>query len=181
MVRTSLDLSEVELKPESKCRHPLALIAMLSTLLLSFVVAQEAPHEKTTHTGQDIELVTIGNGRFADGHIMAFTVYETPDGTKVLVTYTSFDSLQAAQLMIEKWVKATASVTSREKNQRMGGQLVSDRTLGQAEKSDKKEFVIIRRDDLNCYLIESASLQTALQVESLIGHNESQGTTKTKD
>jgi hypothetical protein len=38
-------------------------------------------------------------------------------------------------------------------------------------KSNEKEFVIVRRDGLSCYLIESASLQTALKIEGLIRHN----------
>jgi len=37
-------------------------------------------------------------------------------------------------------------------------------------KSNEKEFVIVRRDGLTCYLIESASLPTALKIEGLIQH-----------
>jgi hypothetical protein len=52
------------------------------------------------------------------------------------------------------------------------GQLVSDRILGVQDLPEptQKEFVIIRRDDLNCYLIESKSLQVAVQIEDLIEH-----------
>jgi len=51
-------------------------------------------------------------------------------------------------------------------------QLVSDRILGVQDlpEPEKKEFVIIRRDDLTCYLIESVSLQVATQIEDLIEH-----------
>jgi hypothetical protein len=50
--------------------------------------------------------------------------------------------------------------------------LISDRILALADlpKADKKEFVIIRRDGLICYVIESTSLQVAMQIEGLIEH-----------
>jgi hypothetical protein len=80
--------------------------------------------------------------------------------------------LEPAELQIEEWVKAARTVTGREHNQTKGDQLISDRILAVADvpKSDTKEFAIIRRDYLNCYLIEAASLQVALQVEGLIQH-----------
>ncbi len=120
----------------------------------------------------DLKLVTIGNGKTKSGHRTAFRIYEAPDGNKGQLVYTEFDSPKAAQQQIEEWIKTTRTVTSREQNQSKGGQLISDRILavGDLPKSDKKEFVIIRRDDLKCYLIESVSLQVAMQVERLIEH-----------
>ncbi len=87
--------------------------------------------------------------------------------------YAKFDSLQAAQEQIEEWRGPLSKVTSREHNQSKGGQLISDRILavGDLPKSDSKEFIIIRRDGLRCYLIESVSFQVAMQVESLIVDN----------
>jgi hypothetical protein len=134
---------------------------------LWFAAAQEKPVET------DLQLVTIGNGKTKDGVRTAFRIYEAPDGNKGRIGYVEFDSLQAAQQQIEEWVKATPSITSREQNQIKGRIMISDRILGFANlpKSDKKEFVIMRRDGLKCYLIESASLQVATQIEDLIRHN----------
>jgi hypothetical protein len=102
----------------------------------------------------------------------ALRIYEAPDGNRGEVGYVEFDSLQAAPQQIEEWFKATRSVTSREQNQIKGRPMISDRILaaGDLPKSDKKEFVIIRRDGLKCYLIESVSLQVATQIEDLIEH-----------
>jgi len=63
-----------------------------------------------------------------------------------------FDSQQGAQQQIEEWAKATPSISSREKSQINVASWMSGRILGDADlpKSDKEEFVIIRRDGLNC-------------------------------
>jgi len=121
---------------------------------------------------KDLDLVTIGNGSLPDGTPTAFRVYAAPDGSKGQVIYAKLKSVHAAQQLIEGWLKGRLTVTSRQRDQTIGGQLISDRilALGDLPKSDKKEFVIIRRDDLNCYLIESTSLQVATQIEGLIEH-----------
>jgi hypothetical protein len=133
-----------------------------------FATAQDAAHVNST----DLEVVRIGDIKSKSGHMTFFTTYKAPDGTKGEIHYTKFDSLEAAEQQIEKWVKATRTVTSREHNQSKGGQLISDRILAAADlpKSDKKEFVIIRRDGLKCYFIESVSLQVAMQIEGTIKH-----------
>jgi hypothetical protein len=121
---------------------------------------------------QDLKLTAIGDGTLSSGHQMAFRVYEAPDGTKSQVVYAQFASLSEAQQLIEEWLKLTTKVTSREHNKNSGGQLISDRivALGKVPTSRKEESVIIRRDGLNCYLIESLSLQVAMQVEGMIEH-----------
>jgi hypothetical protein len=121
----------------------------------------------------ELKLVQIGHGKTKSGVKTAFRVYEAPDGNRGKVFYVKYDSLQASQEEIERWVKVTPKITSREQNQvNKKGQLISDRILGvqNLPEPDKKEFVIIRRDDLNCYLIESASLEVATQIEDLIEH-----------
>jgi hypothetical protein len=135
-----------------------------------FAAAQEVAHENAGQRGLD--LVTIGNGHLPDGTKTAFRVYPAPDGSEGKVVYAKLNSVHAAQQLIEGWLKGRLTVTSRQKDQTIGGQLISDRilALGDLPKSDKKEFVIIRRDDLNCYLIESTSLQVAIEVEGMIEH-----------
>jgi len=131
-----------------------------------FAAAQEKPIET------DLKLVIIGNGKTKSGVRTAFRIYEAPDGTRGRVDYIEFKLLQDAQQQIEEWIKATSSITSREHNQIKGRIMISDRILGVADlpKSDKKEFVVIRRDNLYCYLIESESSQVATQIEDLIQH-----------
>jgi len=135
------------------------------------VVAQDAVSVNST----DLEVVRTGHFKAKGGPLTLYRLYKTPDGTEGQVHFTEFTSLEPAELQIEKWMKATRTVTSRERNQMKDGQLISDRISAVADlpKSDKnqKEFVIIRRDDLKCYFIESVSLQVAQQIESFIGKN----------
>jgi hypothetical protein len=114
----------------------------------------------------------MGNGKTSSGYALSFRIYGAPDGAKGQIYYAKFDSLQAAQQQIEEWVKAARTVTSREQNLRKGGQLIDERVvaMGELPKSHEKEFLIIGRDGLRCYLIESVSLQVALQIEGLIHH-----------
>jgi|ERR1700733_416021 hypothetical protein len=149
-----------------KPRHIVATFCLMCLSSLRFAVAQEKPVET------DLKLVTIGNGKTKSGVNTGFRIYEAPDGNKGQVSYVKFDSLEAAQKQIEEWVKATPSIIRREQNQIKDRNMINDRILGVADlpKSDKKELVIIRRDDLRCYLIESASLQVATHIEDLIEH-----------
>ena len=104
---------------------------------------------------------------------MGFRIYGAPDGTEGQTYYAKFDSLPAARQQIEEWAnKSGRSVTSREQNLKKDGQLIDERVMAITElpKSNEKEFVIVRRDGLTCYLIESASLPTALKIEVLIQH-----------
>jgi len=149
-------------------RHTVASFTLVFLFGVWFVAAQDAAHVNST----DLETVTTGHIKAKGAPLILFRVYKAPDGTAGKKNYTKFDSLEPAELQIEKWVKATRTVTSREHNQAKGDQLISDRVLGVTDlpKSDKKEFVIIRRDYSKCYVIESVSLQVALQIESFIGH-----------
>ena len=150
-----------------KARHVAVSLWLMGLLCVWFASAQNSAHKNPAQT--ELKLIAIGNGKTTGRNRSAFRTYEAPDGTKGQVFYIDFDSLQAAQEQIERWVKVTPTITSREQNQ---GQLISDRILGVQDlpESDKKEFVIIRRDGLTCYLIESVSLQVATQVEGLIKH-----------
>jgi len=151
-----------------RIRRSVASLSLIGLFCVWFASAQDVPGVNET----DLEVVKTGHFRTKSGHAIPFRVLKAPNGTEAQILYTRFNSLEAAELQIEEWVKATRTVTSREHNQTKGDQLISDRTLGVADvpKSDKKEFVIIRRDYLNCYLIESVSLQVALRVEDLLEH-----------
>jgi hypothetical protein len=151
-----------------KSRQAIPSLWLMGLFCVCFATAQDVAHVNST----DLEIVRMGHIKTKGGPLTLFRLYKAPDGTAGQVHFTEFDSPEPAELQIEKWVKATRTVTSREHNQTKGGQLISDRILAVADlpKSDTKEFVIIRRDYLKCYLIESVSLQVALQVESLFDH-----------
>lgn len=151
-------------------RHTVTSFALVCVFGVWFAVAQDVVHENAAQKGLD--LVTIGNGHLPDGTPTGLRVYAAPNGSKGQVIYTTLKSTDAAQQLIEGWVKGARTVTSRQKDQTIGGQLISDRilALGELPKSDKKEFVIIRRDGLDCYLIESTSLEVAKGIEGLIEH-----------
>ncbi len=152
----------------AKSRKVISSLCLMGLFCVWFAAAQDAAPVNPT----DLEIVRMGHIKPKGGPLTLFRLYKAPDGTEGQVHFTEFDSLEPAELQIEKWVKATRMVTSREHNQTKGGQLISDRILAVADlpKSDNKEFVIIRRDYLKCYLIESVSLKVALQVESLFDH-----------
>ncbi len=128
-----------------------------------------------TDAGQGLKMITIGEGRLASGEKTGFRIYETPNGRRAKVLYTTFASLQNADRQIEDWLKAAQTVITREKDTKTkDGHLVNDRIVALAEIQDsgkaKQGFVIIRRDGLDGYLIGSVSLELATQVEGLIGH-----------
>ena len=105
------------------------------------------------------------------GEIRTFRTYEAADGTKGVVFCSQFESRQAAQRHIEEAIKITSKIVSRKQNQvNEKGQLVSDRILAVATLPDshREEYVVIRRDGLICYFIESVSLQVATEIEVLI-------------
>jgi hypothetical protein len=152
----------------SKPGRTLAFLALTCMLTARFASAQDAAQVNA----RDLEVVGMGHIKTKGSPVTLFRVFETHDGIRGRLYLTKADSLESAELQIEQWLKAARTVTSREHNQTKGGQLISDRILAVADlpKPDNKEFMIIRRDDLECYLIESMSLQVAMQIESLIEH-----------
>jgi hypothetical protein len=167
MIPSLTGIAEDKMKFTSKRRYTVTSFALICVFCVGFAAAQDVAHVNS----RDLEIVRMGH-IMTKGHLTLFRTYKAPDGTRGQSYFTEFDSLEPAELQIEKWVKATRTVTSREHNQTKGDQLISDRILAVADlpKSDTKEFVIIRRDYLKCYFIESVSLQVALQVEGWLDH-----------
>jgi hypothetical protein len=120
---------------------------------------------------QALTVVTLGNLITMHGHNLPFRVYSASDGTTGKLIMAEFDSLEAAQQQIDEWIKIAGEITCREQNQNSSDQRISDLIMARAiSKADSitKIFVIIRRDGLDCYLIQSSSIQVAMQIESLI-------------
>ena len=151
-------------------KHQRTFVSLVLTCALTALFA--AAQDMARVNSADLNLVRMGHIKTKGGHVTLFRLYKALDGTEGQVHFTEFDSLEPAEVQIEKWVKRTRTVTSRDHNQIKGDRLVSDRVLAIAglPRSETKEFVIIRRDYLKCYLIESMSLQVALQVEDLLDH-----------
>jgi flagellar motor protein MotB len=142
---------------------------------MSFAIAGIAFAQCPSHqeeTKQTLTLKTMGNVGSAHGHYLPFRVYSASDGTTGRLVMATYDSLEDAQKKIVEWTKTADEVTCREQpHQKEGDQRTSERIFAQAistKDSKTKIFIIIRRDGLNCYLIESSSAQVAGQIEGLI-------------
>ena len=163
----------------------LAQITMFA-LLISLTQSSNAPSRRTEpkdrqttqapNAQSDLKMITIGHGKLRNGHTVGFRIYEGPDGSDGEVTYATFSSIQDAQQQFEEWSKAAERITSQEQNTKRGRKAIDDRIVGSrtlipkdpAKTPKGTEFLIIRRDTLNCYLIESMSLATALKIEELM-------------
>jgi hypothetical protein len=128
------------------------------------------PQETETKSELQLELTTIGDVFLVNTH-GGFRIYTAPDGSKGSVTYGRFHSVQDAERQIEEWLKAAhkSKISSKENLKDEHGQAIGKRIVSttRVPKSDAKEFMIIRRYDLNCYLIFSQSWKVAMQLEDL--------------
>jgi hypothetical protein len=149
----------------------IVLFFWLTCLFCAWLAAAQDKADPHVKQQEDLKLLTIGNGKTSSGHAMGFRIYGAADGTKGQTFYVKFESLQAARQQVEEWTnKSGRTITSREQNLKKDGQLIDERVMAIVElpQSNEKEFLIVRRDGLSCYLIESASLQTALKIEGLV-------------
>lgn len=120
-------------------------------------------------------MTIIGNGKLRSGHASAFRIYKASDGSEGEVTYSTLATVEDAERQIVEWSKAAKKIRTHEHNIKKGTRLVDDRIVGstrltpKARKTPKPtDYLIIRRDGLNCYFIESISLQTAIKIENRI-------------
>jgi hypothetical protein len=157
----------------SKFRKSVALLLFAVLFLWQSKAAQNTTATKPDFPspGQDIKMLTIGERIMSSGRHGAFRIYEASDGTRATVSYASFESPQAAKAQMRLWLRSAKKTIRWEEKKDQRGQVVGERALAVAKdaKSNKKLFLIIRRDTLNCYIIDSLSLPVAEQVEKLIG------------
>lgn len=157
-------------------------LLFISLLLPSFLLG-EAQANAPKHSGKGaptvetdvhhLQLDRVGGGKLSNGHPFDFRSYVRSDGTNGIIIMAHFSSPQDAQRQITDWLNRAQRVTKREHDIKKGQQSISDRIEGLMPdpKSGKLDFIIIRRDDLNCYLIQSLSSEVAMQVEDLIRPN----------
>lgn len=153
-------------------RASLCFVVGAVLLYLPSITVSQTPAAKDS-VGQALELDRVGGGKLSSGHEFSFRSYVRPDGTNGILIMAHFTSSQDAQHQITEWLSRAQKVTNREHDIKRGQQIISDRIEGLMPdpKSGKPEFIIIRRDGLDCYLIQSFSSKVAMQVEELIRHN----------
>jgi hypothetical protein len=96
----------------------------------------------------------------------AFRTYETPDHTEALVWYGEFRSEEESKLATELSLKEHR-ITGTEHVKDLNGYVIGDRIVA-APKDEKKAFMVIRKQGLNYWIIQSTSLAVAMRVDELI-------------
>ena len=100
------------------------------------------------------------------GRHAAFRTYETPDHTEALVWYGEFRSEEESKLATELSLKEHR-ITGTEHLKDLNGHVIGDRIVA-APKDEKKAFMVVRKQGLNYWIIQSISLAVAMQVDELI-------------
>jgi len=142
----------------------LLLFATLPDLTLLFAQAK-LPTNGPPHGDQSLKTTKIGEG-YMFGRHAAFRSYETPDHTEALVWYGEFRSEEESKLATELSLKEHR-ITGTEHVRDLNGRVIGDRTVA-APKEEKKAFMVIRKNGLNYWIIQSISLAVAMQVDALI-------------
>jgi hypothetical protein len=119
---------------------------------------------------QDLELTTTGQVRLSAGRRGMLRIYTASDGAQGSVIFGRFTSPDDADQQIKEWLKLADRVTSTESKKDSQGRLIGQRNVAAVrdEKSGKDSFLIITRNNLECYLIRSLSMHVALQVEDML-------------
>lgn len=100
------------------------------------------------------------------GRHAAFRTYEAPDHTEALVWYGEFRSEEESKLATELSLKEHR-ITGTEHLKDVNGHVIGDRIVA-APKDEKKAFMVVRKQGLNYWIIQSISLAVAMQVDELI-------------
>jgi hypothetical protein len=148
-------------------RYRRVFLCMFCLALVQFFLARSVADD----AAQKLILLGIGNGKTSLGHDMSFRLYKSSDGTTGRVELARCGSLQAAQRQIEEWMKLATAIKGREHYDDETSHGFNDRILAEWKSSADQGatlVIIIRRDKLSCYHIESPSLEVAKQIEKLI-------------
>jgi hypothetical protein len=92
--------------------------------------------------------------------------YETPDRTEALVWYGKFTSEQEAKREMKQCLEGN-KVTRKENVKDLNGRVIGTRILA-APKQRQKPFIVIQKQGLSYWIIQSISLEVATQVAGLI-------------
>lgn len=141
----------------------LVLFVTLCDTALFF--GQTRPSTNQPNDDQSLTMTRIGDGYMFARHA-AFRTYETSDHTEALVWYGTFRTEQEAKHEIKGSLKQH-KVTGREHVKDSNGHVIGDRIVA-APKQQEKAFMVIQRQGLNYWIIQSTSLAVAKQVAGLI-------------
>lgn len=114
---------------------------------------------------QSLKMTKIGEG-YMFGRHAAFRTYETSDHTEALVWYGEFRSEEESKLATELSLK-DHRITGAEQIKDLNGRVIGGRVVA-APKEEKKAFMVIRKNGLNYWIIQSISLAVAMQLDALI-------------
>jgi hypothetical protein len=142
----------------------LLLFAAVPDLTLLFAQAK-LPTNGPPNGDQSLKMTTIGEG-YKFGRHAAFRTYETSDHTEALVWYGEFRSEEESKLAIELSLEEH-KITGTEHIKDLNGNVIGDRIVA-APKQEKKAFMVIRKQGLNYWIIQSISLAVAMRVDELI-------------
>jgi hypothetical protein len=140
------------------------LLATLPDLTLLFAQAKLSTNSPP-NGDQSLKMTKIGEG-YMFGRHAAFRTYETPDHTEALVWYGEFRSEEESKLATELSLKEHR-ITGTEHVKDLNGRVIGDQIVA-APKEEKKAFMVIRKNGLNYWIIQSVSLAVAMQVDALI-------------
>ena len=125
----------------------------------------QKPSTNARNDENDLTMTAIGNG-YMFGHTAAFRTYENSDHTEALVWYSTFRTEQEAKHAIKQSLKEH-KVTGKEHVKDLNGRVIGDRIIA-TPKQQEKAFMVIQRQGLNYWIIQSMSLKFAMQVAGLI-------------
>jgi hypothetical protein len=148
------------------------VISLLMFLGLFSALSRAQGHESklSASRADERELVvkTRCNG-YMLGRMASCRVYEAPDGTQSFVWSGSFVSDEQAKSAIKQWIQPI-KVNRKDQAKDNNGNLIGERIIGSGQNHQTGEtaYVVIRRDSLNYWRIESKSLPDAMQVDASI-------------
>jgi hypothetical protein len=103
------------------------------------------------------------------GRMASCRIYEASDGTQSFVWSGSFVSDEQAKSAIKQWIQPI-KVNHKDQAKDNYGNVIGERIVGSGQNHETSEtaYVVIRRDSLNYWRIESKSLPDAMQVDASI-------------
>jgi hypothetical protein len=130
-----------------------------------FFAQTNLPTNRPPNGDQALKMTTIGNGK-QFGRSAAFRTYEAPDHTEALVWYGKFPSEQAAKREMKQCLESH-KITRKENVKDLNGRVIGTRIVA-TPKPRQKAFMVIQKQGLSYWIIQSTSLEVATQVAGLI-------------
>jgi hypothetical protein len=129
--------------------------------------AQSQTQQKVKKT-VPFETTLVGEMRDEDGTHLAFTVFRTPDGTKLTATHHRFDSQLDAQNYFEKLIGKATKIVNKAQRKDASGAIVAQRAeavIRGPARSEKAVSAILWTDGSEFHEIISESSEDNLLLE----------------